>query len=55
MERWLDNPTAMMGVKTMPVCPGYAFCPDFQWAVADVALKDGEKICAAIARRQHRA
>ena len=51
MERWLDDPTAMMGVKTMPVCPGYAFCPDFQWAVQTVVMKDGEKIRGFARRR----
>ena len=30
-----------LGIKTLAVCPFWAFCPDFQWAIADVALKDG--------------
>ena len=51
MEKWLDNPTAMMGVKSDPACPGWAFCPDFQWAVQDVTLKSGEKL-RGFARRQ---
>ncbi len=38
---WLDNPASRMGVTSLSVCPFWAFCPDFQWAVADVALKDG--------------
>ena len=33
MERWLDNPTSLMGIKSLPICPGWAFCPDFQWAI----------------------
>jgi PQQ-dependent dehydrogenase (methanol/ethanol family) len=41
INAWLDNPTSQMGVKTLAVCPFWAFCPDFQWAIADVALKDG--------------
>jgi PQQ-dependent dehydrogenase (methanol/ethanol family) len=41
INAWLDNPTGQMGIKTLGVCPFWAFCPDFQWAVADVALKDG--------------
>jgi PQQ-dependent dehydrogenase (methanol/ethanol family) len=41
INAWLDNPTARMGVTSLAVCPFWAFCPDFQWAVADVALKDG--------------
>ncbi|HEX4028468.1 MAG TPA: PQQ-binding-like beta-propeller repeat protein [Rhizomicrobium sp.] len=41
INAWLDNPTSQMGIKTLAVCPFWAFCPDFQWAIADVALKDG--------------
>jgi PQQ-dependent dehydrogenase (methanol/ethanol family) len=41
IDTWLDNPTSLMGVKSLAVCPFWAFCPDFQWAVADVTLKDG--------------
>jgi PQQ-dependent dehydrogenase (methanol/ethanol family) len=41
INTWLDNPTSRMGVATLSICPFWAFCPDFQWAVADVALKDG--------------
>ena len=40
INTWLDNPTSRMGVTSLAVCPFWAFCPDFQWAVADVALKD---------------
>ncbi|HMH65644.1 MAG TPA: cytochrome c, partial [Rhizomicrobium sp.] len=36
INAWLDNPTSRMGVATLAVCPFWAFCPDFQWAVADV-------------------
>ena len=41
INTWLDNPTTRMGVTSLGVCPFWAFCPDFQWAMADVALKDG--------------
>ena len=41
INAWLDNPTGQMGKKTLGVCPFWAFCPDFQWAIANVALKDG--------------
>jgi len=41
INTWLDNPTSRMGVATLSICPFWAFCPDFQWAVADVAVKDG--------------
>jgi PQQ-dependent dehydrogenase (methanol/ethanol family) len=44
INAWLDNPTGQMGKKTLGVCPFWAFCPDFQWAVADVALKDGSSL-----------
>ena len=39
MERWLDNPTSLMGTKSLNICPGWAFCADFQWALQDVNLK----------------
>jgi len=41
MERMLDDPTAQIGVKTTNWCPGWAFCPDVQWSVVDVRLRDG--------------
>ena len=44
MEKWLDNPTSMMGTKSLSSCPGWAFCPDFQWAIQNVVLKNGEKL-----------
>jgi PQQ-dependent dehydrogenase (methanol/ethanol family) len=51
MEKWLDNPTSQMGIKSDPSCPGWAFCADFQWAIQDVVLKNGEKL-RGFARRQ---
>ena len=51
MERWLDNPTSLMGTKSLNVCPGWAFCADFQWAVQDVSLKSGEKLRGFARRR----
>ena len=50
-RRWLDNPTSLMGTKSLPICPGWAFCADFQWAMQDVVLKNGEKL-RGFARRQ---
>jgi PQQ-dependent dehydrogenase (methanol/ethanol family) len=41
INTWLDNPSALAGMKSLAVCPFWAFCPDFQWAAASVALKDG--------------
>ncbi|HWM61582.1 MAG TPA: c-type cytochrome, partial [Rhizomicrobium sp.] len=51
LEHWLDDPTAMMGTKSLSICPGWAFCPDFQWAIQDVALKSGEKLRGFARRR----
>ncbi|HEX4176963.1 MAG TPA: c-type cytochrome, partial [Rhizomicrobium sp.] len=51
LERWLDNPTSMMGTKSLAICPGWAFCADMQWAIQDVVLKSGEKL-RGFARRQ---
>ena len=51
LERWLDNPTSMMGTKQMNICPGWAFCADFQWALQDVTLKSGEKLRGFARRR----
>lgn len=51
LERWLDNPTSMMGIKSQPACPGWAFCPDFQWAIHDITLKSGEKLRGFARRR----
>jgi PQQ-dependent dehydrogenase (methanol/ethanol family) len=51
LERWLDNPTSMMGTKMLPICPGWAFCADFQWAIQDIVLKSGEKLRGFARRR----
>src|SRR6185295_13339102 len=39
LERWLDNPTSMMGTKSLSICPGWAYCADFQWAMQNIVLK----------------
>ena len=41
MEKMLDDPTSQMGVHSLALCPPWAFCPDFSWAVLDVTLKNG--------------
>jgi len=51
MERWLDNPTSLMGTKSLNICPGWAFCADFQWALQNVTLKSGEKLRGFARRR----
>jgi PQQ-dependent dehydrogenase (methanol/ethanol family) len=37
----LDNPTGQMGTKRTPACPGWAFCPNLEWSVANVKLAGG--------------
>jgi PQQ-dependent dehydrogenase (methanol/ethanol family) len=54
LEHWLDDPTALMGTKSLPICPGYAFCPDFQWAMQNIVLKSGEKLRGFARRRTER-
>jgi len=54
LEHWLDDPTSLMGTKSLPICPGYAFCPDFQWAMQNVVLKSGEKLRGFARRRTER-
>jgi PQQ-dependent dehydrogenase (methanol/ethanol family) len=44
INTWLDNPNALAGMKSLAVCPFWAFCPDFQWAAASVTLKDGSTL-----------
>jgi PQQ-dependent dehydrogenase (methanol/ethanol family) len=51
LERWLDAPTSMMGTKSLGICPGYAFCPDTQWALQNIVLKSGEKLQGFARRR----
>ncbi|HEX4635484.1 MAG TPA: c-type cytochrome, partial [Rhizomicrobium sp.] len=54
MEHWLDNPTSMMGTKSLSICPGWAFCADFQWAMQNVLLKSGEKLRGFARRKTER-
>lgn len=51
LERWLDDPSSLMGTKSLGICPGYAFCPDTQWALQSVVLKSGEKLQGFARRR----
>ena len=41
ITKMLDDPTSQMGSKRTPDCPGWAFCPDLEWSVADVKLREG--------------
>jgi hypothetical protein len=41
IEKVLDDPASQMGVHSLALCPPWAFCPDFSWAVVDVTLKNG--------------
>jgi len=54
LEHWLDDPSSLMGTKSLPICPGYAFCPDFQWAMQNIVLKSGEKLRGFARRRTER-
>ena len=38
---YLDNPTERTGTKRTAACPGWAFCPDMQWTVINVRLRNG--------------
>jgi PQQ-dependent dehydrogenase (methanol/ethanol family) len=40
----LDDPTSQMGTKRTPACPGWAFCPNLEWNVANVTLRGGAKL-----------
>jgi PQQ-dependent dehydrogenase (methanol/ethanol family) len=51
IERVLDDPTAQMGIHSLAVCPPWAFCPDFSWAVVEVTLKNGN-VLRGFARRR---
>ena len=33
-----------MGVRTTADCPRWAYCPDFQWRVVNVKLRDGSAL-----------
>jgi len=44
IELVLDNPTSQMGIHTTPTCPSWAFCPDEEWAVVNVRLRDGSTL-----------
>jgi PQQ-dependent dehydrogenase (methanol/ethanol family) len=41
LEQVLQNPDSRKGKKSGAGCPGWAFCPDDPWAVAQVKLKGG--------------
>jgi hypothetical protein len=44
IEQTLVNPTAQMGTRSAPNCPGWAFCPQEPWAVVNVSLRDGSTL-----------
>jgi PQQ-dependent dehydrogenase (methanol/ethanol family) len=44
IELVLDNPTSQMGMHTTASCPGFAFCPDFSWAIVVVRMRDGSSL-----------
>jgi len=40
----LADPTSQMGIHTTSTCPNWAFCPDEEWAVVDVHLRNGSML-----------
>ena len=38
---YLDDPTARTGTKRTAACPSWGFCPDLQWTVINVRMKNG--------------
>lgn len=40
----LDNPTSQAGLHITASCPSWAFCPDLQWSVVNVQMKNGSKL-----------
>jgi PQQ-dependent dehydrogenase (methanol/ethanol family) len=44
IERWLDDPTSQTGTRKTAACPGWAYCPDFQWSVVSVRMRDGRTL-----------
>jgi PQQ-dependent dehydrogenase (methanol/ethanol family) len=44
ITKMLDDPTSQMGTKRTPSCPGWAFCPNLEWSVADVKLRTGAQL-----------
>jgi PQQ-dependent dehydrogenase (methanol/ethanol family) len=37
----LKDPTSQLGIRKTAACPGWAFCPDFQWAPVVVTMRKG--------------
>ena len=44
MQRMLDDPTGMIGARKTASCPGWAFCPDLQWTIVNVKMRDGRTL-----------
>ncbi len=44
LEQALDNPGAGSRERTASGCPGWAWCPQDQWAVVNVRLRDGSRL-----------
>jgi PQQ-dependent dehydrogenase (methanol/ethanol family) len=44
IAKLLDDPSSQMGTKRTPSCPGWAFCPDLEWSVANVKLRNGSTL-----------
>ena len=44
ITRVLDDPASWLTLRSLPVCPSWAFCPDTEWNVLTVRLSDGETL-----------
>lgn len=44
ITKMLDDPTSQMGTRRTPACPGWAFCPNLEWSVANVKLRNGANL-----------
>ncbi|MEZ5355392.1 MAG: PQQ-binding-like beta-propeller repeat protein [Bryobacteraceae bacterium] len=44
IEAMLDDPASQSGSRSAASCPGWAFCPQAPWRMANVELRDGTKL-----------
>ena len=44
IARMLDDPSVWLSLRSLPICPSWAFCPDTQWNVVTVRLTNGTQI-----------
>jgi PQQ-dependent dehydrogenase (methanol/ethanol family) len=44
IARMLNDPSVWLSLRSLPICPSWAFCPDTQWNVVTVRLANGTPI-----------